>query len=213
MISRTSSTPVRQAASISTTSGWRSARIATQSGADAAGIGGRTPLAVRAGAVQRAGDDAGGGGLSDAPDAGQHEGMGDAAGGEGVAQDAHHRLLADQVVEAGRAVLAGEHPVGNGVHRLGRVTEQAGALRRWRRFEPVVVLEQAGHAGRTFGRRGGPLVCGGQTVGGRTIDPSGNSLRLLPSGPDRVGEAPVRRRPPRTAYHAFGGRGQGEPVH
>ena len=32
MISRTSSTPVRQAASISTTSGWRSARMATQSG-------------------------------------------------------------------------------------------------------------------------------------------------------------------------------------
>ena len=32
MISRTSSTPVRLAASISITSGWRSARIATQSG-------------------------------------------------------------------------------------------------------------------------------------------------------------------------------------
>src|SRR5215469_4851009 len=61
-----------------------------------------------------------------------------------------------------------------------------------------------------FSRRGGPLVRGGQTVGGRTIDPSGNSLRLLPSGPDRVGEAPVRRRPPGTAYHAFGGGGQAE---
>ncbi len=33
-------------------------------------------------------------------------------------------------------------------------------------------------------------------VGGRTNDPSGNSLRLLPSGPDRVGKAPVRCRPP-----------------
>ncbi len=33
-------------------------------------------------------------------------------------------------------------------------------------------------------------------MGGRTNDPSGNSLRLLPSGPDRVGKAPVRCRPP-----------------
>ena len=49
-------------------------------------------------------------------------------------------------------------------------------------------------AGLTYTRRGGLL--NGLRVGGRTNDPSGNSLRLLPSGPDRVGEAPVRRRPP-----------------
>ena len=66
-------------------------------GADAARIGGRLPLAVRAGAIQRAGDDAGGGSLSHAPDAGQHKGMRDPAGGEGIAQDAHHRLLTDQL--------------------------------------------------------------------------------------------------------------------
>ncbi len=34
-------------------------------------------------------------------------------------------------------------------------------------------------------------------------------MRLLPSGPDRVGEAPVRRRPPALSYHAGGGWGQG----
>ena len=33
-------------------------------------------------------------------------------------------------------------------------------------------------------------------VGGRNNDPCGDPLRLLPSGPDRVGELPVRRRPP-----------------
>ena len=40
-------------------------------------------------------------------------------------------------------------------------------------------------------------------VGGWTNDPSRNSLRLLPSGPDRVGEGPVRRQPP-NAYMARG---------
>src|SRR5438045_5619297 len=37
-------------------------------------------------------------------------------------------------------------------------------------------------------------------VGDRTNDPGRNSLRLLPSGPDRVGEGPVRRQPPTPLY-------------
>jgi len=41
-------------------------------------------------------------------------------------------------------------------------------------------------------------------VGDRTNDPGQNSLRLLPSGPDRVGEEPVRRRPPAALYQAAG---------
>ena len=128
-------------------------------GADAAGIGGRAAVAVRAGAVQRAGDDAGGGGLADAAHAGEHEGVGDAAGGEGVAQGAHHRLLADQVVEAGRAVFAGEHAIG-GRHATG---SGSASPNRPDRPGPVgrvlaggLVLEQAGHAGRSS-RRGGHL--------------------------------------------------------
>src|SRR5437764_7359641 len=36
--------------------------------------------------------------------------------------------------------------------------------------------------------------------GDRTNDPDRGSLRLLPSGPDRVGEGPVRRRPPLALY-------------
>src|SRR5215467_5386182 len=35
-------------------------------------------------------------------------------------------------------------------------------------------------------------------AGDRTDDPGRNSLWLLPSGPDRVGEGPVRRRAPTT---------------
>src|SRR5437762_11803637 len=45
-------------------------------------------------------------------------------------------------------------------------------------------------------------------VGDRTNDPGRNSLRLLPSGPDRVGEGPVRRRPPTPLYQAATGTGQ-----
>ena len=95
-----------------------------QFGADAAGIGGRAAVAVRADAVQRAGDDAGGRGLADAAHAGEHEGMRDAAGGEGVAQGAHHRFLADQVVETGRAVFAREHAVGRSRRRLARAARR-----------------------------------------------------------------------------------------
>ena len=75
-------------------------------GADAAGVGGRAALAVRADAVQRAGDDARGGGLAHAAHAGQQEGVVHAALGEGVAQRADQGFLADQVVEMGRYLRA-----------------------------------------------------------------------------------------------------------
>jgi hypothetical protein len=61
--------------------------------------------------VERPREDAGRGRLADAADAGQHPGLGDAAGGKGVGQRAHHRLLADQVGEILRAVLARQNPV------------------------------------------------------------------------------------------------------
>ena len=67
--------------------------------------------AVRQFVVERAGDDARGGGLADAAHAGQDEGLRDAAGGEGVRNGADHRLLADQVVEAGGAVFARQHAI------------------------------------------------------------------------------------------------------
>src|SRR4029079_8495714 len=37
-------------------------------------------------------------------------------------------------------------------------------------------------------------------VGDRTTTQTVHSLRLLPSGPDRVGEGPARRRPPTALY-------------
>ena len=43
---------------------------------------------------------------------GEHEGMGDAAGGEGVGQGAHQRLLPDQAGEIGRAVFARQDAIG-----------------------------------------------------------------------------------------------------
>ena len=132
-------------------------------GAHAAGLDGRAAIAFRPDAVQRAGDDARGGGLADSPHAGEHEGMRDAAGGEGVAQGAHHRFLADQVAEIRRTVFAGQHPVGRGRGggnqgsarghgRGGRrriVAEQPRPRRGWRAVVlGRVILEQAGHAWR-----------------------------------------------------------------
>ncbi len=49
-------------------------------------------------------------------------------------------------------------------------------------------------------------------MGDRIRDPCGNSLRLLPSGPDRVGEAPVRGRSPGAVIGFLGGVGKHAPV-
>ena len=134
MISRTSSTPVRRGGvhfeHVRLTFGQDGEAVV----ADAARIGGRAAGAVRADAVQRAGDDAGGGRFADAAHAGQHERVRHAADGEGVAQNAHHRLLPDQVVERRRPVFARQHAVSGGVHRRGccgrqRVAKQARTLR------------------------------------------------------------------------------------
>ena len=120
MISRMSSTPVRLAASISSTSTCRPSAIDAAGVADAAGVDRRPALPVRPGAVQPLGDDPRRGGLADAAHAGQHEGVGDAVRLEGVAQRAHHRLLADQVGEGLGPVLAGEHAVGGFGGGLGQ---------------------------------------------------------------------------------------------
>ena len=122
-------------------------------GAYAARIRRRPAVSVGSGAVQRAGDDAGGGGFADTAHAREHERVRDPAGGKGIAQDAHHRLLADQVVERGRPVFAGKDAVRRGVDRFrnggrGRVAEQARTLgRRGRGFVFGLIAEQAGHAG------------------------------------------------------------------
>ncbi len=47
----------------------------------------------------------------------------------------------------------------------------------------------------------GPNLASGPEKGGRLDKrPAQNSLRLLPSGPDRIGEEPVHRQPPGAIY-------------
>ena len=71
--------------------------------------------------VERAGDDARRRRLADAAHAGEHVGLRDAPRRERVAQRLDHGLLADEVVEALRPVLARQHDV-----RLRRVAFGAG---------------------------------------------------------------------------------------
>ena len=86
MISRMSSTPVWEAASISITSTWRLSMIAWQCTPSAGMVDGRAAPSRPALVVERAGEDARGRGLADAAHAGEHEGLRDAAGREGVAR-------------------------------------------------------------------------------------------------------------------------------
>ena len=62
-------------------------------------------------AVERAGQDAGGGRLADAAGAGEHERLRDAAGRDGVAEGLRDALLPDHLVEALRPPLARENLV------------------------------------------------------------------------------------------------------
>ena len=84
--------------------------------------------AVGRGVVERASQDAGGRRLADAADAREHVGLGDSLGGERVAQRRHHGVLADQVVERLRPVLAGQDDVACRGGRL-RGPEQTRAAR------------------------------------------------------------------------------------
>ena len=148
--------------------------------------------------VERPGQQAGGGGLADPAHAGEHEGVGDAAGGEGVLQRPDHGLLADQVVEGPRPVLAGDDGVGGARARR----------RRARRAEHVGGGLVTGAASRSAAP-GSRVGVEREVVVGHTLlglegqrwrpadDPEQTSLRLLPSGPDRVGEASAHRRSPR----------------
>ena len=61
--------------------------------------------------IERAGEDARGRGLADAAHAGEDPGLRDAAGLERIRDGAHHGVLADQVVEARRAVFARQHAI------------------------------------------------------------------------------------------------------
>src|SRR5690348_17337548 len=77
----------------------------------AAGLNRWPALAVGPDAIERAGDDACGRRLADAADAGEDEGMGDAAGGDRVGERPDHRLLADELRKRRWPVFAREHAI------------------------------------------------------------------------------------------------------
>src|SRR6185437_13332519 len=162
----------------------------------------RPALAVRPDAIERARQDAGGRGLADAAYAGEDEGMGDAAGRDGVGERAHHRLLADQLGEGSRAILAREHAIMGA--RLSHGTSGKSSASDG---------QSAWSSGAVSWRSAGLPIDGAAAFrirGGRPdSDPGRNSLRLLPSGPDRVGERPAHRRPPAALYQVRPAPGQG----
>src|SRR5262249_27385217 len=65
----------------------------------------------------RGGEDAGGGGLADGGEGGQDAGLRDASSLERIRDRAHHRILADQIIEGRGTILASEHAVGRIVRR------------------------------------------------------------------------------------------------
>ena len=147
--------------------------------------------AVRQFVVERAGEDARGRGLADAAHAGEDPGLRDAAGLERVRERAHHRVLADQVVEGRRAVFARQHAVGA---PCGRGEPAPSSDRIVARRLVASFIAASGVARR---RAGGAVRTCARMKGGRlTSDPNRSSLGLLPSGPDPVGEWLVHRQPP-----------------
>ena len=113
MTSRTLSTPVCVAASISRTSRSRPCAISTQASHSPHGSARR---AVHA--VQRPRQDARRRGLADAARAGKDERLRQPAAGERVAERRRDVLLPDHILEALRAPLAGEHLIRH--WRLGK---------------------------------------------------------------------------------------------
>ena len=120
LIWRTSSTPLCEAASISSTSGWRLSMIAWQcTPITGILIVGLFRPSRRAFVIERARKNACGGRFADPAHAGQNPGLRNAAGLECVRDRAHHGVLPDQVVEGCRPVFAREHAVSI-ARRLGR---------------------------------------------------------------------------------------------
>ena len=97
-----------------------------------------------AGAVERLGEDAGGGGLAGAARPDEEIGVGEAVLRDGIAQRPHDVVLSEDVVERLRAVLAGEDLV---AHR------RAGRLKSTRRRERAIfgrgaAATHVAHSGR-----------------------------------------------------------------
>ena len=144
-------------------------------------------------------------GLADAAHAGEDPGLRDAPRLEGVRDRAHHGVLADQVVEVRRPVLARQHAIagtfgGIGVGRCWGLALAHGRIRP----APSSAARQNHSPSVWRSREAGPvdgLVIGSpKLAAGRRWEaderPDPCSLGLLPSGPDPVGEWLVHRQPP-----------------
>ena len=90
--------------------------------------------AVRQFVIQRAGENPRRGGLADPAHAGQDPGLRNAPGLERVRNGAHHGVLADQIVETGRAVFARQHAIG----LAGLAADRRGRSRPDRRSSGIV---------------------------------------------------------------------------
>ena len=156
--------------------------------------GGRGDRAVGQFVIERAGENAGGGGLADPAHAGEDPGLRDAAGLERVRDRAHHGVLADEVVEGGGAVFAREHAVAAG-RRVGRGGTRAGRVRG---LAHTCYPRKPEPGRRTRRRAAGGLSPKDMVEIGWEADerPDPCSLGLLPSGSDPVGEWLVHRQPP-----------------
>ena len=89
------------------------------------------------GIVERAGENAGSRRLADAAHAGQDIGLMDATRGEGIGERAHHRLLADEVLEANRPVFSRQHPIGDGQRSGGRIGDGEERIAQWPPLSPI----------------------------------------------------------------------------
>ena len=153
--------------------------------------------AVRQLVVERAREDARGRGLADAAHAGQDAGLRDAAGLERVRDRAHHRLLADQVVEGGRAVFARQHAIGRrpparpprSKPPRAPLSGGFGIAARHRSIRIDVSSAACGTARRISAWRAPALRDSLERTRWEADErPDRSSLGLLPSGPDPVGE-------------------------
>ena len=179
--------------------------------AHAARIGGGAALPVRTDAIQGAGDDAGGGGLAHAAHAGEHEGVRDAVEREGASAGCGPRCPGRSGRPAWRGGICGP---ARGRRAAAAGVGAACGCGRWRVGEQTrdhLAAVAAGSSSPSRSCNGGVPAGGvmGRWVGGRLNDPYGDKLRLLPSGPDRVSEAQVRRRPPATNIVRARGGGKG----
>ena len=102
------------------------------------------------GIVEGAGENAGGGGLADPAHAGEDIGLVDALERERIGEGAHHRVLADQVVEIRRAIFSRQHAIRGRLKAQAR--PQAGA-RAWVRRTPARACQSCQEKRWRRGRR------------------------------------------------------------